>query len=112
MSEQRFEAWAIVELFGRQIVAGRVSEQLVAGQGYVRVDVPAIDGREAYTKLYGPNAIYCITPTDEASAREAVAGLRPKAIELWKLNLQRLSAPREGSDHDLDERYDDDPYDF
>jgi hypothetical protein len=112
MNESKFEAWAIVELFGRQIVAGRVSEQLIAGQGFVRVSVPAIDGQEAYTKLYGPNAIYCITPTDEATACEAVTGLRPKAIEVWKLNLPRLSAPREEGDHDLDERYDDDSYDF
>lgn len=110
---EKFATWAIVELFGRQIIAGRVSEQLIAGQGFVRVDVPAIDGQEAYIKLFGPNAIYCITPTDEATACEAVADLRPKAIEVWKLNLPRLSAPREANGHDLDDPDDDsDPYDF
>lgn len=90
--QQRFESWAIVELFGRQIIAGQVSERLIAGQGFIRVDVPAVDEQEAYTKMYGPNAIYCITPTDEATARAAVVGLRPKAIEMWRLNLPRLNA--------------------
>jgi hypothetical protein len=87
------ETWAIVELFGHQIIAGLVSEQIIAGQGFVRVDVPGTDGQDPYTKMYGPNAIYCITPSDEATVHAAVEGLRPKPIEVWKLNLPKLAAP-------------------
>lgn len=43
MSE-KFEQFAVVELFGHQIIAGKVSEQVIGGQGFVRVDVPAIEG--------------------------------------------------------------------
>jgi len=101
MSQQpTFETWAIVELFGHQIIAGLVSEQIIAGQGFVRVDVPGIDGQDPYTKMYGPNAIYCITPSDEATVRVAVESLHPKPIEVWKLNLPQLQAPQYEDDDD------------
>ncbi len=41
----KFEQFAIVELFGHQIIAGLVSEQVIGGQGFVRVDVPTIGER-------------------------------------------------------------------
>ena len=103
----QFECFAIVELFGHQVIAGKVSEQVIGGQGFVRVDVPAIDGidgsrTDAFTKLYGSNAIYCITPTDEETALPAVHGLRKQPLEVWKLNLPRLSAGRDEDDYEED----------
>lgn len=88
-----FEQFAIVELFGHSVIAGKVSEQVVGGTSFVRVDVPAINGQEAYTKLYGSGAIYCITPTDETTALAAAQGLRQKPIDVWKLNLPQLQVP-------------------
>ena len=85
-----FKTWAIIELFGHQVIAGEVSEQIIAGQGFVRVDVPKVDNQEPYTKLYGHNAIYCITPTDEATARATTKALNRPPVELWKLNLPEL----------------------
>jgi hypothetical protein len=84
---QTFESWAIVELFGRNIIAGKVSDQVIGGQGFVRIDVPPVDGQDAYTKFYGPGALYCITPTDEVTARAAAEGMRVKPVDVWKLNL-------------------------
>jgi hypothetical protein len=108
-----FETFAIVELFGHSVISGKVSEQAIGGASFVRVDVPAINGQEAYTKLYGSGAIYCITPTDEATALAAAQGLRQKPVDVWKLNLPQLQAPmrepveemmdRGDFDDDLDE---------
>ena len=92
MSES-FEQWAIVELFGHNVIAGKVSEQVIGGQGFVRVDVPAVHNQEEFTKFYGPGAIYAITPCDESTMLAAVIGLRQKPIDLWKLNLPQLSVP-------------------
>lgn len=98
-----FEEFAVVELFGHQIIAGRVSEQVIGGQGFVRVDVPAVNGMDAFTKFYGPGAIYAITPTDETTILHIVQGLRSRPIDLWKLNLpSRPSLPDETEDDDDD----------
>ena len=90
MSE-KFEQFAIVELFGHQVIVGKVSEQVIGSQGFVRVDVPAIDGQEAFTKFYGAGAIYAITPCDESTMLVVVQDLRQKPIEVWKLNLPQLT---------------------
>lgn len=99
----KFEACAIVELFGHQVIAGRVSEQVIGGQGFVRVDVPtttvhAKDGDqviEGFTKFYGAGAIYALTPTDEATMLAAVTGLQARPIETWKLQLPQLTVEHE-----------------
>lgn len=61
----KFEAHAIVELFGHNVIAGLVTDQTIGGETFVRVDVPEVEGRPAYTKLFGKGAIYAITPTTE-----------------------------------------------
>lgn len=59
----KFEAHAIVELFGHQVIAGLVTDQEIGGETFIRVDVPAVDEDESYTRLFGKGAIYSITPT-------------------------------------------------
>jgi hypothetical protein len=97
---EKFEQFAIVELMGRVVVAGLVSEQVIGGQSFVRVDVPATEAQPAFTKFFGSGAIYCITPCDEATAKAAVEGLRSKPIDVWKLNLPELSS---GNPYDRDD---------
>lgn len=89
--QQKFEAWAVVELFGHQRVAGRLSEQAIGGETFLRVDVPASSGHAEYSRLFGKGAIYCINLCDEATARAAAAYVRPplKAYE----PLPTLAAP-------------------
>jgi len=99
MSE-KFEQFAIVELFGHQIIAGKVSEQVIGGQGFIRVDVPSVDGQEAFTKFYGSGAIYAITPCDEGTVLASVVGLKMKPIDIWKLNLPQLVARLEDEEDD------------
>lgn len=42
----RFGTWAIVGLPGHRRVVGRVSEQEIAGAGFLRIDVPAPGGSD------------------------------------------------------------------
>lgn len=60
VDESKFDVWAVVELFGHQRIAGRVTEQVIAGQGFIRVDVPAIGNQSGFTRLFGSGAIYSI----------------------------------------------------
>lgn len=105
-----FTGWAIVELFGHQRIAGKVSEEVIGGSSFVRVDVPAIEDQAAFTKLYGGSAIYAITPTDEATAMRAVSSFRVVPVEMWRLVSVEPARIVSGALHDPDnyDRSDDD----
>lgn len=100
--EKKPEAlWAIVELFGHQRIAGKLSEHTMGGGSFVRVDVPEIppagEGMPSipgFTKLYGNGAIYGITFVDEAAALVEAARLRTRPVNVWDLRegLQALGA--------------------
>jgi hypothetical protein len=86
MSEvEKFDTWAVVELFGHQMIAGKVSEQVIAGQGFVRVDVPEAGEVKAFTKLYGAGAIYAISPTTEEICRHITKERQPVPISRFEL---------------------------
>lgn len=76
MSEAAFTAWAIVELFGRQVTAGRISEQTIGGETFLRLDIPRAEGGE-YTRLFGKGAIYAINICEEDTARAYATRTRP-----------------------------------
>lgn len=82
-----FEAWALVEIMGHQRVAGKVSEEVIAGTAMLRVDVPAINGRDGYTKYYAAGALYCLTPTDEATATRAAEQFNVPPISPYILHM-------------------------
>ena len=89
MSEEtKFESWALVELFGHQKIVGKVTEASLAGGAFIRVDVPAVDGNPAFTRFYGPGAIYSINPVTEEIAKDLLTQYRNvpvKSYELTKL---------------------------
>ncbi len=75
------DSWAVLELFGHTKVAGKVSEATLAGAGFIRVDVPEIDDdRPAFTRFYGPSAVYAMTPCDERVAHAAAGQLRTNPV--------------------------------
>jgi hypothetical protein len=80
---EKFEEWAIIDLFGHQRIAGKISEQQVGGSSFVRVDVPAIGEQKPFTKLFGPGAIYSITITDEETAIAAAEYYKPVPMDQW-----------------------------
>lgn len=77
---ESFEGWAIIELFGHKVLAGRVSEQTIGGASFIRIDVP---GPDAFTKFLGPSAIYAITPTTEEMATLAARNVETRPISVW-----------------------------
>lgn len=85
MSEEKFEQWAIVELFGHARIAGLVSEQAIGGSNFVRVDVPAVGGKAPFTKLYGQGAIYAMSFVDNDVALAAAEKLREKPVDVYSL---------------------------
>lgn len=109
--------WGIVELMGRNVIAGMLSEQPIAGSAFLRVDVPEVDGRAAFTKWFQGAAIYAITPTDETTARHAAKSIKTRPVELWIVPDKPLLPPVQNRSEDddfeeRDDRYDDNEYDM
>lgn len=104
---EKFEGWAVVEMLGHKQLAGRVSEQVVAGAALVRVDVPetqqrkyvegyggyVVEAKPGYTKIIGVGSIYCITPCDEETARRAAQVLEQYNSPLPVTLPKQLAAP-------------------
>ena len=86
-STPSFDTFALVEIMGHLKLAGRVSEQTIAGQGFIRVDVPDVEGQPGYTRLYGPNAIYSITPCSEEIARAYCQRNHTRPVQIYELSL-------------------------
>jgi len=104
--ENKFEGWAILEIFGHQRYAGFVSTQVFGTAAMFRIDVPALEEREeilkrpqygggqylppgtkvklggvqGYTKLFGVGAIYAMTPCTEAAALKAVEAMQERPM--------------------------------
>jgi hypothetical protein len=95
----QFDCWCIVELFGHQKIAGRVTEQQIGGQSFIRIDVPDCDGTPAFTKLFGPGAIYSITPTTEDLVRQALPRIQPAPVSIYiPMNRSLTPGAPDGSD--------------
>lgn len=68
------ETWGIVDLFGHQRIAGRLSEVSIAGCNMLRIDIPdKADTEKFRTVVHGGSAIYGIHFTDEQVARVAAS---------------------------------------
>lgn len=85
-NSNKFDHWAIVEIFGHDTYAGRVSEETIGGSSFVRLDVPEIGEQKAFTKFFGNNAIYSLTIVEEQAARLKAASLKKQPIETWEVS--------------------------
>lgn len=108
MAEDKFERWAVVELFGHSRIAGLVSESTIGGCAFIRVDVPAENGGAGFefTRYLGQGAIYAINIVDELVAREAAKRFRVRpdmGFTLPQLAQQPLLDTEE-------EPFEDDPF--
>ncbi len=83
---EKFDCYCIVELFGHAKIAGRCTEQNIAGTNMLRVDVPETDGRPAFTRFFGSSAIYAINPVDETTCKHVAGQLQIRPIEAWNVS--------------------------
>lgn len=83
--EEKFESWALVELMGHNKIAGLVTEHKFGNQSMLRVDVPAVGGVPAFTKIIAVNAVYAINPMTESDACNYAAPLKAKPIDRWDM---------------------------
>lgn len=136
MSETLFEqdSHAVVEVMGHQTFAGKISQHVLGGTAFIRVDVPEIaeevrretdwrgDTREStipavpgFTKLIGASSIYAITPCSEDVAKQVSKQKRVVPVacvdftpeiktKLIGSASSTVSAVDEEIDHDFEDR--------
>ena len=92
METEKFDSWAIVEIFGHTQIAGKVTEATIGGCAFVRIDVPECGEHKAFTKFYGNGAIYSMTPCSEEAALVALTHIRPSPVNVWMPELKQLPA--------------------
>jgi hypothetical protein len=80
-----FDEWAVVELFGHQKIAGRVTEATLAGGAFLRVDVPDKAGAIQFTRYFGASAIYSLSPTSQQIAVAVAAKLAVQPVHRFEL---------------------------
>ncbi len=91
--------WAILELMGHRKLVGYISEAEIAGRPLLRIDVPQ---EPPVTEFYSPDAVYCISPTTEATVRGIIAhGRRREPVSRYEVPLQ-LPAPQRESEIEAD----------
>lgn len=109
---EKFDFWCIVELFGHAKIAGRCTEQNIAGTNMLRVDVPETPKNPPFTRFFGSSAIYAINPVDETTARAVAERLQVQPIESWNISevMKKVdehkalkAAEREGTDLPFDD---------
>lgn len=104
----KLDTWGLLELMGHRRLAGRITEEEHFGASFCRIDVPRADG-SLVTQFYGPQAIYAMTPVDEATARAVALHNQPEPVHRYELlppaprNVRTFEEPGYASGDDDDE---------
>jgi len=105
---EKFDLWCLVELFGHQKIAGRCTEQNVAGTNMLRVDVPPTQKNAPFTRFLSSGAIYAINPVSKEIAQDLANNLEVAPISVWEMKaliekeIKRLATGNDNST-DFDE---------
>lgn len=83
MKSENLDLFAIVELFGHQKIAGKVSEHSVGSATFIRIDVPETKSQPKFSRLVNPSAVYAINPTTEEVIEYMAESFAVKPIESW-----------------------------
>jgi hypothetical protein len=94
---------------GHDRYAGLVTEEIIGGTAFLRVDVPECGHKPAFTKFFGASSIYSISPVAEDIARAVAMQLGKTAIMQWdlpeemraKLRAPAITGPTANDDEDL-----------
>jgi hypothetical protein len=127
-----FAQWCVVEVMGHHTVAGYVTEEVIAGHAFIRIDVPGVPENRyqrrswsseptevieppiaAHTVYYGPGSIYSLKPTTEEAVRARAVQLRVKSIDVYLPSADTQEIPFQralpSGDEEEDEADQDDP---
>lgn len=104
MTAEAFASWVILELMGHRRLGGYLTEVTIAGQGFLRIDIPEREGHPAVSQLYSPSSVYAMTPCSEDAARRVGEVVEP--LKSWELPRRELApAPVREEYDDPDEGY-------
>jgi hypothetical protein len=85
MEQEKFDLWCVVELFGHSRIAGKCTEQNVAGVNMLRVDVPGSENKAEFTRFLSAGAIYAINPVTEEVAKAVSKNLESSPVSVWDI---------------------------
>ena len=108
MENTKLELFAIVELFGHQRIAGKVTEQTVGSSTFIRIDVPETDAQPSFSRIVNPSAIYALNPVTEEVMKEMARGIQQKPIEAWDIRKMQEKLLQLKSDNLMGNDFDDD----
>ena len=87
MEKEKIELFAVVELFGHNRIAGKVTEHNFGSSTFVRIDVPETPQQPSFTRLVNPTAIYAINPVTEDVMKAMANNIQQKPIEAWDVRV-------------------------
>jgi hypothetical protein len=96
--ETENSSWAVIETMGHTVLAGKVSKEEMFGLPLLRVDVPPTSKYPRFTRLYGGDALFCITFVSEEVARHTAEQLKADPVSVYAPDLvpaDELEAVRE-----------------
>lgn len=99
-SQKKFDTYAHIELFGHQQICGRVTEATVGGCAFIRVDVPAVEDTQPFTRYFGNGAIYSMSPISEEAAMALLKRMRPTPHFVYQLQPHKPAFSHEDDDDD------------
>ena len=91
--EDKFDQWALVELYGHNRIVGKVKEASIGGCSFVRVDVPEIGDKKGFTRYFGNNAIYSISPLEKEIAMKLLNSCQPEPVKPYELVAPQNTGP-------------------
>ena len=112
METPKFNQWSIVEVMGRLRLAGLVTEQVVAGQGFIRVDVPVTARQPPFSRLFGPSSIYSMTPVTEEMAKACAERFNEAPLDVYDIRATMAKLPKPAAEGVTGEDLEDDAGDF
>lgn len=92
-SKPAAERWVIVDFFGHQCFAGKVSEVQQFGSVMGRLEIPSVDGRPGFTKDFGGASVFQMTDVTEEVAVAFTRGQRPAPVQRYELAMLPAAEP-------------------
>lgn len=92
--EDKFEIFAIINLFGHQQLAGQVTLRTLGSVTFIQVDVPETKRAPKFTRFINPTAIYDFYPVTEDLMKRKAEALNLQPISIYDIEdvIKKLKA--------------------